>query len=291
MELRQLVKGTGSIYLHCGPTASLYLKLLIDAVFGRNHFRNELIWHYGQRTLFMRRQFNRKHDVILFYAWSNQAILNKVSLPWGKEEFLAHRHDVKYDESGNASIWSDAGETGKRYRRSADEVMAEGKPIDSVWNIPILSSAAKERTGYPTQKPLALLERIIHASSNAGDVVLDPFCGCATACIVSAKHGRQWVGIDISSKAFDLVKTRMRNELGMFATCLHRTDLLQRTDLSIVLNYRTHKHTLFGRQEGICTGCLHSSSGTLPLTILCPKPKAEPITWITCNCSVGPVIR
>ena len=255
MELRRILKDTGSIYLHCDPTASHYLKLLMDAVFGRRHFRNELVWHYGQRTLFMRRQFNRKHAVILFYARSNQTVLNRVSMPWDEAEFRAHRHDVKYDESGQAVIWSDGGEYGKRYKRPAAEVMAEGKPIDSVWDIPILNSAAKERTGYPTQKPLALLERIIQASSNPGDIVLDPFCGCATACIASAKHGREWVGIDISATAFDLVKTRMRNELGMFGKCLHRTDIPQRTDLSIVLNYRTHKHTLFGKQEGVCNGC------------------------------------
>ena len=130
-----------------------------------------------------------------------------------------------------------------------------GAPMDDVWNISVINSQAKERIGYPTQKPLALLERIILASSNVGDVVLDPFCGCATACIAAEKLGRQWVGIDISPKAADLVKLRLHKEIGLFWQGTHRTDLPMRTDLGELPNYRTHKHTLFGKQEGFCAGC------------------------------------
>ena len=119
-----------------------------------------------------------------------------------------------------------------------------------------LATTDMERIGYPTQKPLALLERIIQASSNEGDTVLDPFCGCATACIAAEKLGRQWVGIDISTKAADLVELRLRKEIGLFWQGTHRTDIPIRTDLGELPNYKTHKHTLFGKQEGLCGGCL-----------------------------------
>ncbi|MDE0034311.1 MAG: DNA methyltransferase [Deltaproteobacteria bacterium] len=121
--------------------------------------------------------------------------------------------------------------------------------------MPPLSHAAKERVGYPTQKPLALLERIITASSDNGQVVLDPFCGCATACIAAEKLGRQWIGIDLSPLAADLVKLRLRKEMGLFYDVRHRLDIPARTDQGKVPNYRTHKHTLYGVQEGLCAGC------------------------------------
>ena len=117
---------------------------------------------------------------------------------------------------------------------------------------------AKERVGYPTQKPLALLERIIKASSNPGDVVLDPFCGCATACVAAEKLGREWVGIDISPKAAELVNIRLRGEMGDlfhhgFVTT--RTDFPRRTDIDTPIHYRQNKHVLYGQQEGLCAGC------------------------------------
>ena len=114
---------------------------------------------------------------------------------------------------------------------------------------------SSERTGYPTQKPLALLDRIIKASSDAGDVVLDPFCGCATACVSAESLGRQWIGIDLSKVAATLVESRLRDQFGIFAEIHHRTDVPRRTDLGNLPNYRTHKHHLFGLQEGHCSGC------------------------------------
>ena len=121
----------------------------------------------------------------------------------------------------------------------------------------MISSQSDERTGYPTQKPLALLFRIIEASSNEGDVVLDPFCGCATACIASEIRGRQWVGIDISAKAADLVQSRMHDELGLFYQGSHRTDIPERTDLGNVPKYNApaNKKFLYGEQGGYCFGC------------------------------------
>ena len=113
----------------------------------------------------------------------------------------------------------------------------------------------KSVLGYPTQKPLALLDRIIKVSSNAGDVVLDPFAGCATACVSAETLGRQWVGIDLSELAASLVKTRLREAFRMFYEVYHRDDIPKRTDLGKLPSYRTHKHQLFGKQEGRCRGC------------------------------------
>ena len=205
-QMHRLLKSTGSLYLHCDPTMSYGLRLVLDEIFGRKNFRNEVIWHYGQRTAFLRRNFSRKHDTLLFYAKSKHTAINKVALAWNKEEFLSHRHDVKIDENGRPFIWSDGRASGKRYKRMVDDVLAKGKPVDTVWDIPILNAAAKERLGYPTQKPLALLERIVKASSNEGDLVLDPFCGCGTAIEAAQRLGRRWAGIDISSFAIDLIR-------------------------------------------------------------------------------------
>ena len=139
-------------------------------------------------------------------------------------------------------------------KRYLDE--QKGQPIDDIWgDIPPINSQAKERTGYPTQKPLVLLDRIIKASSNPGDLVLDPFAGCATACVAAEKRERQWVGIDLSPVAASLVVNRVKDEMGLFFELNHRTDIPRRTDLGKLPSYKTHKHQLFGRQEGICAGC------------------------------------
>ena len=121
-----------------------------------------------------------------------------------------------------------------------------------------MSPAARERIGYPTQKPIALLNRIIEASSNPGDVVLDPFCGCATACVAADNLQREWVGIDISPKAVELVHMRLRDTLGELyhaGMVTARTDIPQRTDIEAPINYRQNRHVLFGEQEGKCNGC------------------------------------
>ena len=126
---------------------------------------------------------------------------------------------------------------------------------DFIGDIKNVNNRSKEFMGYPTQKPIALLDRIIKASSNPGNMVLDPFCGCATACVSADSLDRQWIGIDISPKAADLVKYRLR-QMGFWPRQIHhRTDIPQRTDLGRLPHYRTHKHTLFGRQEGHCNGC------------------------------------
>ena len=247
LEMRRVLKDTGSIYLHCDPTASHYLKLLMDAVFGQGQFGNEVIWNYRRYTARSNR-FQREHDVILFYG-KDSPTFNVVLEPYGEGSGKRDSH-YKRDEKGRWFRWQ------KRRGQEAYKVyLSEGRRAGDVWQISHINASAKERVGYPTQKPLALLERIIKASSNEGDVVLDPFCGCATACIAAEKLGRQWVGIDISPKAADLVKLRLHNEIGLFWQGTHRTDLPMRTDLGELPNYRTHKHTLFGKQEGFCAGC------------------------------------
>ncbi len=135
-----------------------------------------------------------------------------------------------------------------RYKRYLDE--QKGKTLNNIWvDIPNLTARSKERIGYPTQKPLALLERIIRASSNPGDMVLDPFCGCATTCVAAERLQRHWVGIDLSHKSFELVKSRLEQR-GVLEPVIHRkgnTEFYQQD--------RTYKHTLFGHQDGRCNGC------------------------------------
>ena len=142
-------------------------------------------------------------------------------------------------------------------KRYLDE--QKGTPVGDVWtDIRPLQGNSKEYKGYPTQKPLALLERIIKASSNEGDVVLDPFCGCATACVAAEMLGRQWIGIDISPKAVQLTNMRLKETMGgLFHDRLvtARTDIPKRTDIDAPIPYRQNKHVLFGQQEGCCNGC------------------------------------
>ena len=129
-------------------------------------------------------------------------------------------------------------------------------PCPDWWEISVLNPNAKERTGYPTQKPLALLDRIIHASSNTGDMILDPFCGCATALVAADRISRKWVGIDLSSLAVKLVNDRIIEDRGdLWGNVTALTVPPKRTDLGKLSNYRTHRHRLYGEQEGVCVGC------------------------------------
>ena len=192
------------------PSSYTNIKLCLPLSGGGGGFRNEIVWHYGQRTSFLPRHFSRKYDVVLFYAKGKRTELKKIPRAWPREEFLAHRHDVKADDDGREYIWTDGRRPGERYKRWVDDVLAEGKPLDDVWDLPILNSSAKERMGYPTQKPIALLERIIKASSKEGDVVLDPFCGCGTTIDAAQRLGRRWIGVDICVNACKVIEKRMR---------------------------------------------------------------------------------
>ena len=273
LEMRRILKRTGSIYLHCDSVASHYLKALLDAIFGRNNFRNEIIWSYKKTSNSNAKKFLRAHDTILFYSRSNRRIWNtqyKSQISERKKELIEAGYNTKnmdgkkylyiYDEEN----FSEKERRGGVNRKDFDVIRyidpTKGKRISDVFEIPHLNSQSKEKLGYPTQKPLALVERIIKASSNKGDLVLDPFCGCATACVAAEKLERSWIGIDISSKAAELVNLRLQAEMGSlfhkeFVTT--RTDIPQRTDLagSAPKNYRQNKHVLYGEQEGYCGGC------------------------------------
>ena len=244
LEMRRVLKPTGSIYLHCDPTASHYLKMLMDVVFTLTQFRNEIVWHYANKLGTGGRVFDRQHDILLWYSGDGHT-------------FNVEREPVKLakpqpitQKVGGRRVWL-RDEMGKRRYR-----VSKTKRVGDTWIIPIVNPMAKERIGYPTQKPLALLERIIKASSNEGDVVLDPFCGCATALVAADRLNRQWVGIDLSPMAATLVLRRLRADRGpLFDDVLHRMDIPQRTDLGDLPSYRSHKHVLYGKQEGICAGC------------------------------------
>jgi len=196
VELRRVLKPTGSIYLHCDPTTSAHLRLLMDAVFGPASFRNEVVWHYtgGGRS---KSYFSRKHDVIFWYCRGREWRFNVDSVR------------VPYKETSGYAKGGITSAAGKRYMPHPD-----GTPVDDVWDIPIINPLSKERLGFPTQKPEALLERIIKASSNEGDVVLDPFCGCGTTVAVAEHLNRRWIGIDVTHLAITLIKHRLAHPFG-----------------------------------------------------------------------------
>ena len=208
LEMHRVLKPTGSLYLHCDPAASHYLKSMLDAVFGRKQFRNEIVWNYkyGGRG---KKSFGRKHDVILFYVRSKFAPFYQDAVRVPHEEESLAMNFRKVDGDGRRyreGTWS----SGKKYRYYADE----GRTCDDVWtDINALHQADKERTGYPSQKPLSLYKRMIEASSKPGDMVLDPFAGCATTCVAAEQLGRQWIGIDINERTGEVIRERLQSEV------------------------------------------------------------------------------
>ena len=203
VEMKRILREDGSIYLHCDPTASHYLKMLMDAIFGRKNFRNEIIWCYPPKGNPPKFGFHRKHDTLLFYGKSeNIGIFN---------------HQYTSLDDYQISKFSNTDEHGRKYkefkgrRTYLDE--SRGRPVPTCWDdIGQTGQSRTEFIGYPTQKPLKLYERIIKASSNQGDIVLDPFAGSATTCIAAEKLDRQWVGIDIWDQALDVVLCRLEKE-------------------------------------------------------------------------------
>ena len=271
---------------------SHYLKLLMDAVFGRAQFQNHITW---KRTTAHNdsRRFGRVEDHILFFTKGDTWTWNQPFQPYD-ERYIARfsRTDrdgrkwsdydltakglsgggYEYEYKGSRSLWRVPIETmreldangylhftskgGIRRKRYLDEM--QGRPAQSMWeDICPINSQAKERMGYPTQKPLALLNRIIESSSNPSDVVLDPFCGCATTMVAADRLDRQWVGIDLSEKAAELVVRRVEADQGLWRNIVHRTDIPQRTDIGDIPRYNStdNRQTLYGQQAGDCAGC------------------------------------
>ena len=251
VELHRVLKPTGSIYLHCDPPASHYLKLLLDAVFDPDNFQNEITWKRTSAHSDSKR-FGQVKDIIFYYSKTNDRIWNPVYIPhdesyvsnfyryedergryrlheiirtasmgprpnlvykykgytpeWG---WRMERNKLEVLDKDGRLIWS---KTGRPYRKT---YLSEGMVPTNLWtDINPLSAQSKERLGYPTQKPEALLERIINASSNEGDVVLDPFCGCGTAVATAERLNRRWIGIDVTHLAITLIRHRMSNSFG-----------------------------------------------------------------------------
>jgi site-specific DNA-methyltransferase (adenine-specific) len=257
-ELRRAMKPSASIYLHCDPAASHYLKMLMDAIFGPFNFKNEIVWTRTASKSLMTRRLPSNHDIIFCFQKTPEAkwILEEVFQPYNinslnpkTESKYCHRDpdgrryqlsdltnpnpnrpNLTYKFLGFTKVWRwkkermlAAHEAGlviqpnpgsiPRYKRYLDE--QRGLPLDDVWSdIPPLNSQAKERLGYPTQKPEPLLERIIRLSTEKGDLVLDPFCGCGTTVAAAQKLNRRWIGIDITHLAITLMKTRLNDAFG-----------------------------------------------------------------------------
>ena len=260
LEMHRILKNTGSIYYHCDPTMSHSVKLMMDTIFGGNSFRNEIVWCYTGPGSPGMRQFNRKHDIILWYSKGAKWAFNSddVRIPYkgGKPHVGGYGMDK-----------DDVEEYGKK-----------GKVPETWWEMRIAPRSTKEYTGYPTQKPLELLRRIVRASSNEGDMVLDPFCGCATACVAAEDEGREWIGIDVSELAFNIVKERLhkpREEGGigsLFANAVIHLDKPPKD--KNVKRSRDIKHTLYGQQEGKCNGCLmHFQFRNLEVDHIIPASK------------------
>ena len=301
LEMRRVLKNTGSIYLHCDPTAGAYLKLLMDAIFGARQYRNEIEWKRTTSRSDAKR-WGRVHDRILFYSNGDKATWNGAYMPLAPDEV-----NKRYKYSDHRGLYREGpltskGLTGGGYdyefrghygpwkfpehrmrELEEDERIHMPKKVggvpamklyltdskgraadDMVLDIPPVNPNAQERAFFPTQKPLALLERIIRASSNPGDWVLDPFAGCATACVAAEILKRQWVGIDLSPMAYTLVRQRLSKEVGIGSEeqshftgwkVTHRNDIPRRTDIDAPGPYRQNKHVLFGQQEGLCNGC------------------------------------
>ncbi|WP_441252667.1 DNA methyltransferase [Tardiphaga sp. 71_E8_N1_1] len=259
IEMRRVLKDTGSVYLHCDPTASHYLKVLLDAIFGPVRFVNEIVWkRYGAHN--DSSTYGRVHDVLLFYSRSDEMVFNKQYEPysaeyveerfrfsdpdgrrWAEQNLASPnpRPNLTYKFKAKNGITYDPPPNGWKYtpdRMSAldssgglhyparpggrlrmknylDERL--GVPVQDVWtDITLIGGTSPERLKYPTQKPLTLLERIISASSNEGDVVLDPFCGCGTAIEAAQKLGRRWIGIDVTYLAIHVIEARLVKSFG-----------------------------------------------------------------------------
>jgi site-specific DNA-methyltransferase (adenine-specific) len=254
VELHRVLKSTGSLWLHCDPTASHYLRVLLDAIFGPTNLRNEIVWLRTTPKGLARNRLPRSHDVLLAYAKDPDAAWNAVYLPHdptrtaekyslrdetGRAYQLTSllnpntdRPNLRYEFKGVTRTWRwtrermeeadrqglvvvpKGGESIPRYKRYLDE--QEGIPLGDVWtDIPAVNAMAKERLGWETQKPLALLERVLEVGSKPGDIVLDPFCGCGTALVAAKKLDRRWVGIDITYLSIAVMRARLKDSFGL----------------------------------------------------------------------------
>jgi len=246
LEMHRVLKPTGTAYLHCDPTMSHYLKLVMDAVYGHGNFLNEVVWYYRGAGV-PKTAYARRHDVLLWYAKDK-----------GSHYFDPDPIRQEYAEATKERFSHYIGNVRDGTDFGRQTLNPKGKhPDDVITTIQPIAPSAKARVGYPTQKPIELLLFLIESSSDEDGMVLDPFCGCATACIAAEMRGREWVGIDISPKAAELVASRLHDEVGMMYKGAHREDIPKRTDLGRLPRYNSpaNKEKLFGTQKGVCTGC------------------------------------
>lgn len=303
IEMKRILKDTGSIYLHCDPTMSHGLKLVMDSLFGTKNFRTQISWKRAtsaqKGSQHQSKRWGNNTDIILYYSRSEKTQLNPYRKLTDKERLVKFN---KTDEEGrryyddSAHIWrtpnmgarpnlcyewrgfvnpNPAGwrlskeRLEEEYEKGNFVILPEGKlqrrkyesdykgsTFGNFWD-DINFVQGNESVGYPTQKPLALLERIINASSKANDVVFDPFCGCATTLVAADRLQRQWIGIDISSKAVELVANRIKQDQGVFKEIVARNDFPKRTDVEVQQPYNLpdNKRRLYGQQAGNCNGC------------------------------------
>jgi len=222
LELHRVLKSSGSIYLHCDPTASHYLKILMDTIFGKKNFRNEIAWCYRKWTN-AAQHLQRNHDIILVYNKKfgghvfnrlydeNTPQQKKYDRGWDVNKVSGNIRQLLVYDKAKAQDKIDSGQYDRIIYREDKKKVA----LQDWWEIPILNSQAKERLGYPTQKPTELLRKIIEVSSNKGDIVLDPFCGCGTTITASQALNRNWIGIDITHLAINLIKHRLKDMYGL----------------------------------------------------------------------------
>jgi len=303
IEMHRILKTTGSFYLHCDPTASHYLKVILDFIFGKENFKNEIIWERmvgAKGSQFKAKKFGASSDVILFYAKSDDAYFDIYSAKNEMSELDRIKKFPLTDEDGrryyddSAHIWCNPSmgdrpnlcyewkgfrnphlsgwrlskerleaeyqlgnirikENGKLERRKYEENY-RGETLSNIWT-DIKIARGKEATGYPTQKPLALLHRIIKASCPPNGIVLDAFCGCATTCVAAQQLGKQWIGIDIAEQSASVLVDRLSDDAGMFGDFINLTTIPQRTDIKIEPITKNTKQTLFDEQKGNCNGC------------------------------------
>ena len=311
LELRRVLKPTGSIYLHCDSTMNHALRGVMDAIFGVRNFRNEIIWQRARAHNDARHRFGRVADTILLYAASSRALFYPQYTPlsvktrqsydrvdaqgrhYGLDNLIAPGgRGYTYALLGVTRTWRYREERMRElhaqglvlqaraggvphYKRYLDQ--SKGAVMGNVWtDIPALHANTRENVGYPTQKPLELLRRLVRSASREGDLVLDPFCGSATTCIAAESLGRRWLGIDIQPQALALVPGRLRRDLpafgieGTFEAILRR-DVPKRApddsvktpsaknlvakNLPVERLSSAQQRTLYGRQEGFCSGC------------------------------------
>ena len=314
LEMERILKPNGSIYLHCDPTMSHYLKLIMDAIFSKRNYRAEIIWkrHNAHNDTL----YGTIHDTIFYYSYGERNIPDEVRIPLSDDRLRDYRYSDERGRYATGDLTASeprTGESGRPWRgidprhrhwapprtgryaeyieqnfilnyRNIESVHARldvlnengfiywsesgrpylkrylmpdaGQPPQSIWD-DIAPVRGEEDKGYPTQKPVGLLDRIIKASSSEDSFVFDPFCGCATTLVVADRLQRNWVGIDISPKASELVESRIREDQGLFQDIINRSDIPIRTDLGDIPPYNSlaNKRQLYGEQGGHCNGC------------------------------------